>query len=117
MATLEMNGPFKLTNEEVEKHITKKSPGNYALGKSSDDTFHISYVGRADVDLKDRLLKWVDKYVDFKFSYATSPKDAFLKECKNYHDFGGKEKLKNQIHPDRPKDTDWKCPICDIFDK
>lgn len=32
--------------------------------------------------------------------------------------FGGIEKLDNDIHPNRPSNSkDWECPICDIFDK
>lgn len=45
----------------------------------------------------------------------TSAKAAFEKECHNYHDFGGKEKLDNTIHPDRPAGSGWKCPCCKIF--
>lgn len=110
-----MTGPFKLTNEEIEKNIPKMSPGNYALGKSTRDTFYFSYIGREDINLKERLLTWLDKYDEFKFTYASSPKDAFLKECKNYHDFGDSKKLKNDLHLDKPKSSKWKCPICNKF--
>jgi hypothetical protein len=46
----------------------------------------------------------------------TSPKAAFEKECKNYHDFGGSEKLDNKQHPERPDGTNWECPVCDMYD-
>ncbi len=62
------------------------------------------------------MKSWVgenNKYKHFKFSYATSPKAAFEKECKNYHDFGGSEKLDNKQHPERPDGTNWECPVCD----
>jgi len=65
--------------------------------------------------LKDRLKKWVGSYKEFKFSCASSPKAAFEKECKNYHDFGGSGSLDNKIHPDRPKNSSWQCPYCDNF--
>lgn len=116
MASLEMNGPYGLDNQKIDGFVTKKSAGNYALGYTKDKTFYIKYVGRADNDLNDRLKKWTGSYEQFKFSYASSPKAAFEKECKNYHDFGEKESLDNKIHPDRPDGSSWKCPICDIFD-
>jgi len=120
MAQLDMLGPYELTAETIDKIITKTSPGNYALGDVSNSTFYINYVGRSDSDLNDRLKSWIgknDRYKRFKYSYAASPKDAFEKECKNYHDFSGdKGKLDNDKHPQRPEGTNWRCPLCDCFD-
>lgn len=116
MATLGMEGPYKFTSSEIDRVITRTSPGNYALGHSND-TFSVSYVGRSDNDVNQELkAKLSTKYKDFKYSYATSPKAAFEKECHNYHDFGGSAKLDNKIHPSRPAGTGWKCPVCTIFD-
>jgi len=75
----------------------------------------VRYVGRSDTDVNSRLRSWVGKdsrYKQFKYSYATSSKEAFEKECKNYHDFGGSESLDNKDHPQRPEGTNWKCPVC-----
>jgi hypothetical protein len=116
MASLDMLGPYELTKKEIDKQVTRTSAGNYALGRVSNNTFYVSYVGRSDTDINDRLKKWVGNYSKFKFSYATSPKAAFEKECRNYHDFGGSAKLDNKEHPQRPDGTNWECPICDIFD-
>ena len=116
MASLGMQGPYDLTNDEIDNQVTKTSAGNYALGRVSNGTFYVNYVGRSDTDLNDRLKDWIGKYKKFKFSYASSPKAAFEKECINYHDFGGKEKLDNEAHPDRPDNSNWKCPRCNIFD-
>lgn len=116
MARLEMKGPFDLDNKSIDANVTKTSPGNYALGKVEGETFYVLYVGRADNDVNDRLKDWVGKkYPKFKFSYASSPKAAFERECKNFHDFCGAEKLDNDIHPDRPKNSNWKCPFCNNF--
>jgi hypothetical protein len=117
MPTLNMQGPYPLTIDKINEVVTRKSPGNYALGHSDEKTFYVKYVGRADSDLNDRLKKWVGSYPEFKFSYASSPKAAFEKESHNYHDFGGADKLDNDIHPDRPDGTDWACPVCDIYDE
>ena len=118
MATLGMEGPYVLTSSEIDRVVTRTSAGNYALGYTKDDgTFVVQYVGRSDSDVNQELKARLDsKYKKFKYSYATSPKAAFEKECRNYHDFGGREKLDNEIHPSRPAGRDWKCPVCDIFD-
>jgi len=116
MPSLEMNGPYELDKDIIDEKVTKKSPGNYALGRKrdTDGTFLIGYVGRADKDLNDRLKKWAGKTKRplFKFSYANSPKEAFEKECHNWHDFDPPD---NKIHPDRPKDATWRCPRCDKY--
>ncbi|MBE6442975.1 MAG: hypothetical protein E7022_11810 [Desulfovibrio desulfuricans] len=116
MPSLDMSGPYPLDNDTINTEVWKTSPGNYALGKiNKDRKFVVSYVGRSDSDVNDRLHDHVDeKYTHFKFSYAASPKEAFEKECENYHDF---EPRDNSIHPDRPDGCDWKCPRCSIFDE
>ena len=100
-----------LTTERIDAVVTQTKPGVYVLDKSKTGAFQVNYVGRADDDLNKRLKDWVGKYSYFKFEYATSPKDAYEKECELWHDFGGAEgKLDNKIHPDCPKGTNWKCP-------
>ena len=120
MASLQMNGVYELTTEKIDEVINRKSAGNYALGENKPDGFYVSYVGRSDTDVNERLKKWVreksDKYKHFKFSYASSPKAAFEKECKNYHEFCENESSDNDIHPQRPDNTNWECPNCDVFD-
>ena len=117
MASLEMLGPYIFTSAEIDRVVTKTSPGNYGLGYSND-TFIVLYVGRSDSDVNQELKARLgsSRYKEFKYSYATSPKAAFEKECRNYHDFGGSEKLDNEIHPSRPAGTNWECPVCTIFD-
>lgn len=116
MASLNMTGPILLGKDAIEKQVSRTSPGNYALGYVKDDGgFIVQYVGRSDTDVNDRLKDWVGKYKSFKYSYATSAKTAFEKECNNFHDFGGTQKLANDIHPDRPNGSGWKCPRCKNF--
>ena len=114
MASLEMVGPYDYTSSEIDRVVAKKSPGNYALGKRKEEEgFIVQYVGRSDSDVNPELKVKLDgKYKKFKFSYATSAKAAFEKECHNYHDFDGSEKLDNEIHPRCPDGTDLKCPVC-----
>ena len=114
MASLDMKGSYPLTTESVNEQVTKKSPGNYALGYVAEESFYVQYVGRADIDLNDRLHDWVKekKHSKFRYSYATSPKAAFEKECHNWHDFKPKQ---NKNHPARPDNANWECPVCDTF--
>lgn len=122
MPSLNMSGPYEFTSAEVDKHITRTQAGNYALGYLSNQgkTFKVRYVGRSDTDVNDRLKKHLSErearnYTHFKFRYATSPKDAFETECRNYHDFGEDKKLDNKNHPDIPSNSkNWKCPVCGI---
>ena len=117
MTKLEMQGPFLLSVGKISETVTKTSAGNYALGYVDDEkVFRVKYVGRSDSDVAARLRKHVgEKYKLFKYSYATSPKAAFEKECRNYHDFGESRLLDNDIHPDRPRGANWKCPCCNHY--
>jgi hypothetical protein len=115
MPSLGMKGPYDLNKDTIDQEVTRTSPGNYALGSKNDKgKFHVSYVGRSDSDVNSRLKSWVGKtrHPLFKFSYATSAKAAFEKECQNYHDFKPRY---NDNHPDRPTGTGWKCPRCYIL--
>lgn len=116
MASLDMMGAYNFTSEEIDRVVTKTSPGNYALGWEDEKSFYVSYVGRSDEDVNQELKARLKlNHSRFKFSYATSAKAAFEKECRNYHDFGGSAKLDNKVHPDRPTGMDWGCPVCAIF--
>ncbi|MDF2858621.1 MAG: hypothetical protein K0Q87_4472 [Neobacillus sp.] len=118
MASLNMQGPFAFDKSTIDNQITKTSAGNYALGYvNKEDKLVVLYVGRSDNDVDGRIKSHIgESYTKFKYSYASSPKAAFEKECHNYHDFGGPDgSLNNTIHPDRPKNSGWKCPVCNIF--
>ena len=117
MASLNMRGPFALSIDSINKHVTEVSCGNYALGYIDNRrAFVVLYVGRSDTDVADRLKQHVGMlYKYFKYSYASSPKEAFEKECNNFHSFGEVRLLDNSVHPRRPDNCDWKCPICDAI--
>ena len=115
MPSLRMEGPFNLEIKTIDEKLDKISPGNFALGRKNEEgTFLVHYIGRADKDLISELKSWIDKTNRplFKFRYATSSRDAFGMECENYHDFVKNGKGK---HPERPTDTDWKCPRCNYY--
>jgi hypothetical protein len=115
MASLEMSGPHDFTREKVDLLVEKK-PGNYALGKLDPATkkMVVYCVGRADEDLNATLKDLLKnpKYHAFKYSAAPDSQSAYEKECRNWHDFGGKVKLDCKMHPKRPEGTELKCPKC-----
>lgn len=115
MPSLRMEGPYNLVINTIEEKVAKISPGTYALGRKNENgTFLVSYIGRADNDLTSKLKSWIDRTDRplFKFRYAMSARDAFGMECENYHDF---VKNSKNNHPERPANTNWKCPRCQIY--
>lgn len=122
MATLNMGRSYELTYDNINDNIEIGRIGNYAFGYLNDvGRFVVRYVGRSDTDLNDRIKHGIRdmeadltlRYERFKFSYADSALEAYEKECRNYHDFGGDEGLlKNEDHPAKPKGYRGVCPVC-----
>lgn len=118
MASLDMLGPFALTDDEVNKRVPENVMGNYAFlqNKWLAGEYIVRYVGRSDSDLKKEIKQQMrtDRAkgcTHFKYSIAKSVKEAFEKECRNYHDFGGNTKLHNKNHPNKPDGTEYECPV------
>lgn len=118
MASTGLDGPYKLDAATITKQVSKTSAGAYALGRLENQTFYVDYVGRSDTDIVKRLNDHARdaKYPQFKFSYFSSAKAAFEKECALFHDFGGTKTLDNDVHPARPANSGWSCPACTVFD-
>ena len=121
MASLNMKGPYEFNRETIRDVVPEVKFGNYALGYMDEDgDFRVSYVGRSDRNLPrriaDHLGEHPKKYKKFKYSVASSEKEAFFEECRTYHAFGEKTKLYNGEHPDRPDGEEYGCPYCEIFD-
>lgn len=113
MSNSGLRGPYPLTKTGVEDEVTKALPGAYVLGRSDTTAFRISYVGRADDDVRKRIRDHVpEPYPQFKYEYYPSPRAAFEKECNLYHDFTPPD---NKAHPARPAGANWKCPVCSTF--
>lgn len=113
-----MQGPFSLTTSNINAVITKSTPGVYVLYVAYKG--RELYVGRSDTNIRERLGDHVgersptarSEYKYFTFDYATSPKNAFDRECSLYHYHQPSD---NQNHPKRPTGARWKCPRCNIF--
>lgn len=122
MATLNMGVSYDLTIDEIERLVEANRIGNYAFGYlNNKGVFIVCYVGRSDTDLRERMKHGVEdmledpscRYERFKFSYANSVNEAYEKECRNYHDFGGPEGyLRNKVHPAKPSGYYGDCPVC-----
>lgn len=112
MTSPRLYGPFQLNEKGLDSNLQSKSPGVYALGTTKNNLFIVRYVGRADADLKSGLKPHISgPYAQFKFTYALSPRDAFLKQCELYHDYVG---LDNKRHPSPPRGVDLVCPRCQV---
>jgi hypothetical protein len=108
-----LSGPFRLSFDEIDAAVTRKSAGVYALGRADAlGRFCVSHVGRSDSDIRARLLDFIGSEALFKYRYCSATQTAFEKECDLFHDFSPPG---NRLHPDRPKGTTWRCPRCQIF--
>lgn len=103
---------YAFDTETISRAVEEDKIGNYALGEVRDNKFYPAYVGRSDSDLRAELkAKLTTKSTTrrrFKFSYASSPKQAFDKECRNYHDFN---ELENENYPARPEGQKYPCLV------
>lgn len=129
MRSLDMDGPYPLTRQEIERLVARPGPGNFALGRiTKDKRFVVRFVGRDDGDLRRALLECLRQEPRpgflartmgaeegnnaFKFSYAQSADAAYQKHCRNYHNFNTQGKLHNKRHPQPPPGVPVKCPVC-----
>src|SRR5439155_4633444 len=115
MASLKMlYGPHPFSRTMIMNEVRSNRLGNYALGiQSQQGGFTTYYVGRSDSELQAELiakLPSTNTRTHFKFSYASTVREAFEKECKNFHAF--EKQLENEIHPAKPENTYFECPVC-----
>lgn len=104
---MSLYGPFPIL--EVFDTVAPGRPGVYVLGR---DHRHANYAGRSDTDVRARIPQSAAEgsgYRWFWFDYATSPRDAYLKECILFHQLGGA--LDNSYHPAVPAGQNWRCPV------
>jgi hypothetical protein len=108
-----LRGPYHLTFDGISDAVARESAGVYALGRNDPSgNFQVKRVGRSDADVRARLRDCIGSDTMFKFSFFSSARAAFEKECELFHDFSPPG---NRIHPGRPKGKNWECPRCRIF--
>ena len=111
MPSLDMKSLYDFTCEKIDEVVESGKIGNFALGDINESgLFHVKYVGRSDMDLRRELKQhMIYEYSKFKFSYAGSLEEAYLKECRNYHDF---KPVENSAHPVNLFNNEQKCCYC-----
>lgn len=110
--TAGLMGPYKLTFDGISSAVTRKAPGTFVLGHTDPGgRFCINHVGRADEDVKTKLLEYIGSASMFKYGYFPL-RAAFEKECELFHRFSPPG---TRVHPGRPRGTNWVCPHCRIF--
>lgn len=108
-----LTGPFVLTDSVIDREVSRRSAGAFALDNSENGTgFRVVYVGRSDSDLNAQLHVHVGTYKRFKFVYCPTARAAFEKECGLFHDF---DPYDNMVHPRRPAESKWACPRCKLL--
>jgi len=98
-------GPYSIA--DASQYVVPGSVGVYILSRDGKTA---AYVGRSDTDVGLRIKQSATEgyYSHFWFEYATSPRDAYLKECEYYHKYNPPD---NTNHPGVPFGTNWRCPV------
>lgn len=106
----QLQGPYELSIECINRTLPAGQPGVFALGYvDSAGTFRIQSVGRDDSDLRQRLRDMIGSSNRFKYAGAANSQEAFEQECELFHQFKPRG---NVMHPQRPQGSKWKCPRC-----
>jgi hypothetical protein len=109
----EFRGPVHLAAVEVERAVPAGTPGAFALGyaRPQEGAVFVSYVGRADTDLRAAVLSHVgSRYTACFYLPLASPAEAYAEECRLWHEMGAGE-LDSGDHPVPP--GDHACPVCE----
>jgi hypothetical protein len=113
MTSTGLLGPFRLAYDDINNTIPRVAPGAFVLGhKGPDGRFYTDYVGRADRDVREKLLQLIGSGNLFKYKCVSSAEAAFHAECALFHDF---KPPGNRMHPDRAAGTSWECPRCRFY--
>jgi hypothetical protein len=103
-----MRGPYLLRPLQVDISVPTRVGGVYCLGKTGRT---VTYVGRADHDLRDKIKSHWPEYQMFWYQPALSPRDAFLSHCQTFHKHADAS-MGAGDHPSPPGNISVKCPIC-----
>lgn len=94
-----MRGPFPL-NRNALSHKTFDQNGVYLLADKTAASHKVKYVGRGK--LRSRIGRGLGGYTHFYFQVANLDTTAFRRECEEFHRYGKRPCLDNEIHPARP---------------
>lgn len=103
-------GPYELSYDVVEKALPAGVAGVFALGHVDfEGVFRVERIGRDDCSLRGSLHAAIGSSTRFKYLTVASAQRAFETECELFHRF---RPPGNITHPDRPRGSGWKCPVC-----
>jgi hypothetical protein len=111
MQEARLDGPFRLMVDDVRSATRGRTCGVYALGGVRvDGVFAVSFIGASYDELNQDLCEKIGTAPYFKYKAFADPEVAFLELCKLFHAF---HPSGNPFHPERPKGSRLRCPICD----
>lgn len=116
MANKKYSDNISMDRQKIISAVPDEIKGNYILRRKEGGKDKITYVGRSDTNLRERLLQHLHDaftYTSFYWMKASSEKEAFEQECRDYHHY---KPIDNKYHPDRPEGTSYPCPCCLHFD-
>lgn len=118
MARSKMAGPYLLSRNSISELKLHGIIGNYALGFSRNGLFYIQRIEMAEKSIGHELEKWLLNYDQFKFKPAETITEAYLKVCRDFHQFTKSNDLDNLKHPIMPEILNIECPVCGLkFEK
>ncbi len=98
--------------EFTQENVSRVPDGILGLFQLSKGEANISFVGRADDDLRTRLAEHLGQgYTHFQWVQLPWTKETFEMHCRLYHHGGGNKKLDNVDHPYPPEGKLWRCPV------
>jgi hypothetical protein len=98
--------------EFTKDNVSKVPEGILGVFQLSRGEANISFVGRADDDLRERLMEQLDQgYTHFQWVQLPWVKETYEMHCRLFHHGGGLQKLDNRDHPYPPEGKLWRCPV------
>ena len=103
-----MRGPYLLRPIQVDISVPTRLGGVYCLSK---DQKSVSFVGRADANLRDEIKSHCNEYQFFWYDPALNKREGYRNQCQLFHKHADTG-LENKEHPTAPANVDVKCPVC-----
>lgn len=108
-------GPYLLSEKEINNYVMSSVPGIFVTGIIRNQAFHPQWIGRADECINFRLKERLGKCSHFKFTYTLTKQEAFIKQCRLYHELLETAQLSEmQEHPFSSPENNYACPICGL---
>lgn len=107
---------YCLNNHNVRRLVPADAIGFYRLGNDIAGAFALSYFGRSDTSIRQRLLfhARARRATHFQFALTETIYQAFALECSEWH--LRPPGARNVIHPDAPRWIGYGCPWC-LFER